>query len=79
MDIGASHAAGKFVLDKVVGWADGVIVCPRGLESAWAQTRAHPTFVDFKNNFCENKLALPLTTLHDTNPLGLYYHAYEEQ
>ena len=49
---------GKFVLEKIVGWADGFIVCPRGLQSAWAQMRAHPTFVDFKHNFRQNKLAL---------------------
>ena len=33
---------GKFILEKIVGWADGFIVCPRGLASAWAQKRAHP-------------------------------------
>ncbi|OGS80634.1 MAG: hypothetical protein A2Z94_07150 [Gallionellales bacterium GWA2_55_18] len=49
---------GKFVLEKIVGWADGFIVCPRGLASAWAQKRAHPTSVEFKHNFVENKLAL---------------------
>jgi len=43
-----------------VGWADGFIVCPRGLASAWAQKRAHLTFFDFKHNFFENKLALGL-------------------
>ena len=55
---------GKFVLDKIVGWADSFIVCPRGLVSAWAQKRAHPTFVDFKHNFFENKFALSYILTH---------------
>jgi hypothetical protein len=40
------------------------------LESAWAQKRAHPTFVDLKHYFCENKLALCLswTSLHFGTP-----------
>ena len=49
---------GKFVLKIIVGWADSFIVCPRGLVTAWAQERAHPTFVDFKHNYLKNKLAL---------------------
>ena len=36
---------GKFVLEKIVGWADGFIVCPP---------------FGFKHNFFENKLALVL-------------------
>ena len=49
---------GKFVLKIIVGWADSFIVCPRGLVTAWAQKRAHPTFIDFKHNYLKNKLAL---------------------
>jgi hypothetical protein len=49
---------GKFVLKIIVGWADSFIVCPRGLIAAWAQKRAHPTFIDFKHNYLKNKLAL---------------------
>ena len=49
---------GKFVLKIIVGWADSYIVCPRGLVTAWAQKRAHPTFIDFKHNYLKNKLAL---------------------
>ncbi len=41
-----------------VGWANSFIPCPRGLVSAWAQKRAHPTFVDFKHNYLKNKLVL---------------------
>lgn len=48
---------GKFVLEEMVGWVDGFIVCPRGLQSAWAQLRAHPTFIDFEHKFRQNKLA----------------------
>ena len=49
---------GKFVLKIIAGWADSFIVCPRELVTAWAQKRAHPTFVDFKHNYLKNKLAL---------------------
>ena len=49
---------GKFVLKIIVSWADSFIVCPRGLVTAWAQKRAHPTFVDFKHNYLKNKLDL---------------------
>jgi hypothetical protein len=42
------HPHGKFVLENIVGWAGRFIACPRGLASAWAQRRAHPTFFDFK-------------------------------
>jgi hypothetical protein len=51
-------AHGKFDIKKIVGWAGRFIVCPRSFASAWAQRRAHPTFIDFKDNFYENKLAL---------------------
>jgi hypothetical protein len=30
-----------------VGWADRTFVCPRCFESAWAQKRAHPTWLHF--------------------------------
>ena len=56
--ISQTQRQGKFVLEKIVGWADRFIVCPRGLAAAWAQKRAHPTFFDFKHNIFENKLAL---------------------
>ena len=49
---------GKFVLKIIVGWVDSTIVCPRGLVTAWAQKRAHPTCIDFKHNYLKNKLAL---------------------
>ena len=41
LSLGIIWTQGKFVLKIIVGWADGYIVCPRGLVAAWAQKPAH--------------------------------------